>query len=94
MLYKVSMLIVQAGGDEIYQDVQESYDSIAQLVKLFFIFVVILVVFRLIYLLTRRETHRRDSDAKISGMRSSMQDAAKKKIASRKGESKELDEVD
>jgi len=84
---------VQAVTDKAYQDVQESYDSVAQLIKLLLIVVVILIVLRFVMLVMKANADKRESDVKLLNMQAEMQEAARKKIAARKGDGKDLDEV-
>ena len=84
---------MQAATDNAYQEVQESYDSVAQLIKLLLVIVVILIVLRFVMLVMKANAEKRESDAKLLNMQAEMQEAARKKIAARKSNGKDLDEV-
>ena len=93
MLSQFQILFVQAATDSAYQEVQESYDSVAQLIKLLLIVVVILIVLRFVMLVMKANAEKHESDLRLLNMQADMQEAARKKIAARKGNGKDLDEV-
>jgi len=94
MLSQFSLLLVQAGINQTPLGDQDSYDSVSQIIKLGFLFIVILIVFRLIVLLFRHSQQNRESEAKILNMRHDMENIADEKIKSRESKSNHLDEIE
>ena len=93
MLSHLFSLLVQAGIDQTPLVDQNSYDSVSQLIKVGFLFIVLLIVFRFIILLFRRSQQARESEAKILSMRHDMDNIAREKLLKREGNSNHLDEI-
>ena len=93
MLSQIFLLLVQAGTDQTPLVNQDSYDSVSQLIKVGFLFIVLLIVFRFIILLFRRGQQARESEAKILSMRHDMDNIAREKIKQRESGSDFLDEI-
>ena len=93
-MIQFSGIITALQANSAFDDVQRSYDSVAEITRFFILAVIIIVIVRVLFIFGKWYTDRRQSAAKLANMEAKMREAAKKKIEGRRDSEDKLDEVE